>query len=333
MSKKQTPREVLKVDGESLARAADELRRGGIVAFPTETVYGLGAHALDKAAVRRIFEAKGRPSFNPLIVHVADAAAARALVTEWPRQAEVLAETFWPGPLTLVLPKRAIVPDLVTGALATVALRVPAHPVARALLREAGIPIAAPSANRSMGISPTTAQHVRASLGDRVDIILDGGATDVGIESTVIDLTGEVPAILRPGLISRIQIEAAIGAVTAPEPVEGAAPRPSPGMLGRHYAPDADFRVFEDNEAAVQWIEEAKSEASETGAIVWSDLDLPGATTIKLPDAPAGYARGLYAALHRLDARGCNLILAEQVPDTPEWHAIRDRLNRAAHKS
>ncbi|MFW6201455.1 MAG: L-threonylcarbamoyladenylate synthase, partial [Gemmatimonadota bacterium] len=198
---------VLTVDPESpdpaaIDRAARALREGRLIAFPTETVYGLGADALDADAVRRIFEAKERPPRNPLIVHVADAAAARGLVERWPPAAGRLADAFWPGPLTLVLPKRPEVPDEVTAGLPTVAVRVPSHPVARALLLAAGVPVAAPSANPFTGVSPTTARHVQSGLADRIDLVLDAGPTPVGIESTVVDLSGPKPRLLRPGMIS-----------------------------------------------------------------------------------------------------------------------------------
>src|SRR4051812_20749755 len=188
---------VIQVDadapGAAVREAAAVLRDGGLVAFPTETVYGLGARALDPASVARIYEAKGRPSYNPLIVHVATVDAARALSSAWPEAADRLAERFWPGPLTLVVPRAPVIPDAVSAGLDTVGVRIPGHPVAHALLEAAGIPVAAPSANRSMGVSPTTAEHVRRSLGGRVDLILDGGPCPVGIESTVLSLAGEVP--------------------------------------------------------------------------------------------------------------------------------------------
>ncbi len=202
-------------DPVAIAEAAVLLRAGGLVAFPTETVYGLGAHALDPAAVRRIYKAKGRPAFNPLIVHVATAAEARELVLDWPARAQRLSTRFWPGPLTLVLPKVEAIPDEVTAGLPSVAVRVPSHPVALALLREARIPVAAPSANRSTEVSPTTADHVLRGLEGRVDLVLDGGATNVGIESTVVDLTGTTPRLLRPGMITLAQLEEVIGTVDA----------------------------------------------------------------------------------------------------------------------
>ena len=225
-----------------LAHAASVIRRGGLVAFPTETVYGLGANALDAAAVARIFAAKGRPSFNPLIVHVPAVAQAQELVTDWPEVAEQLARAFWPGPLTLVLGKRDVVPDIVTAGLANVAVRVPSHPIALALLRAARRPIAAPSANRYTRLSPTTAAHVAASLGDAVDLVIDGGPTTVGIESTVVDVTGPVPRLLRPGMLGLDALRAVVGEVAPPvaaPAVDDEAPRPSPGMTARHYAPHA----------------------------------------------------------------------------------------------
>ena len=232
-------------EAATIARAAALLGQGRLVCFPTETVYGLGANALDPAAVNRIYEAKGRPAHNPLIVHVADAAAARRLVTAWPDAAERLAAKWWPGPLTLVLPKSREVPSEVTAGLGTVAIRVPAHPVALALLKAAGMPIAAPSANRSGELSPTTAEHVQRSLGDLVPMILDAGPTTVGIESTVIDLSDRAPVLLRPGMVTREEIEALIGPVTLPSPpIEAEAPRPSPGMLDRHYAPKGKLVLF-----------------------------------------------------------------------------------------
>ena len=205
-------------EAATIARAAALLGQGRLVCFPTETVYGLGANALDPAAVNRIYEAKGRPAHNPLIVHVADAAAAQRLVTAWPEAAERLAAKWWPGPLTLVLPKSREVPTEVTAGLGTVAIRVPAHPVALALLKAAGVPVAAPSANRSGELSPTTAEHVQRSLGDLVPMILDAGPTTVGIESTVIDLSDRAPVLLRPGMVTREEIEALIGPVTLPNP-------------------------------------------------------------------------------------------------------------------
>ncbi len=311
-----------------LARAASLLQRGQLVAFPTETVYGLGANALDPAAVQRIYDAKGRPAYNPLIVHVADAASAQRLVTVWPEAAERLAQRWWPGPLTIVLPKAMGIPREVTAGLGTVALRVPAHPVALALLRACGFPLAAPSANRSGQISPTTAEHVARGLGDRVPMILDGGSTTVGIESTVVDLSGTHPVLLRPGMISRTALEEVIGPVSQPEESGNPeAPRPSPGMLDRHYAPKARLVLLD-----------AKGQhpvglrpADRAGALMRSAPPPNGCTTsIRLPDDPESYARELYGALHQLDAAGVSVILVEPPPPTPPWDGIRDRLERAA---
>ncbi|HEU4588751.1 MAG TPA: L-threonylcarbamoyladenylate synthase [Gemmatimonadales bacterium] len=314
---------------DEIAEAAALLRAGGLVAFPTETVYGLGANALDAAAVQRIFAAKGRPRYNPLIVHVPDAAAARALVAEWPDAAARLAARYWPGPLTLVLRKRPTVPDVVTAGLDAVAVRVPAHPVALALLRAAAVPVAAPSANRSTELSPTTAAHVRKSLGDRVDLVLDGGPTSVGIESTVVDLTGARPAILRPGSIGADELVALVGPLAAATASAGAEPRRSPGQLDRHYAPRAALRLAASAQAATRLIAEARAAGRRVGAVLWS-VDGFADELRRLPADPAAYARELYATLHALDEAGCDLIVVEAVPENPAWDGVRDRLARAA---
>jgi L-threonylcarbamoyladenylate synthase len=316
----------------ALRKAAAVLRAGGLVAFPTETVYGLGANALDGRAVARIFSAKGRPAYNPVIVHVASAGEAQALVTRWPPAADALAGAFWPGPLTLVLPRSQVVPDIVTAGAETVAVRVPAHPVALALIKAAGVPLAAPSANRSSAVSPTTAEHVVKSLGDRVDLVLDGGPTQVGIESTVLDLTGPRPIILRPGPLSAGAIEAVAGPLGHPgAPGDGEAPRRSPGMLDRHYAPHANLRLFlpEEREAVAAELAEAVARGRLAGGLILSG-ELPGDHILRMPDDPAGYARALYAALHQLDDLGCSLVAIEMVPDTLLWGGVRDRLLRAA---
>jgi len=277
-------------------RAAALLRAGELVAFPTETVYGLGANALDAAAVEKIFAAKGRPYSSPLIVHVADAAMARELAAEWPEAAEKLAARFWPGPLTIVVPKKAIIPDVVTAGLPSVGLRVPAHPVALELLRAAGIPLAAPSANRFTELSPTTAAHVRAAFPDLM--VIDGGACPVGIESTVISFVGGRPRILRPGMVSRTQIEEVIG------PVEVGAGAESPGQHVRHYSPRT--------------------------RVVLGDAPAGGrGVRIACGDSAAAFAEGLYARLHELDQMGLDWIAIEMPPDTPEWAGVRDRLMRA----
>ncbi len=337
-------------DPEIIARGAAVIRRGGLVAFPTETVYGLGANALDEAAVTRIYEAKGRPDHNPLIVHVADAAAAAELVTEWPESAQRLARAFWPGPLTLVLPRSDRIPGRVSAGLPTVALRVPAHPVALALLRASGLPIVAPSANPSMAVSPTTAAHVERGLGDRVELILDGGPAGVGIESTVLDLTGGRPRLLRPGALSTEDLSPLVGEiqVAAGSAPEGT-PRASPGMEARHYAPRGTVKLFGAGgvDGALIRVREASAAGRVVGALLLGPagpgegLDGEGRVdarpiqaavhhAVVLPADPAGYARELYAVLHRLDDLGCDLILVETPPDTPAWAGIRDRLSRAA---
>ena len=321
-------------DPVSIAAAAAILRAGGLVAFPTETVYGLGADALDPAAVRRIFEAKGRPSFNPVIVHVANTEQARRLARRWPAHAARLANRFWPGPLTLVLPKDVAVPDIVTAGLDAVGIRVPAHPVALALLRAADLPVAAPSANRFTQLSPTTADHVAAAMGDRVDLLLDGGPATVGIESTVVDLTGPQPRLLRPGMVSVAELEELVGPLlhTAADPA-GDAPRLSPGQVERHYAPRATLLLLTRAELEELADRRGRGETGRTslGAVLYSDARAPQhSQVVRLPAQADGYASGLYAALHQLDAAGCDRILVELPPEEPQWNAVHDRLRRAA---
>jgi L-threonylcarbamoyladenylate synthase len=319
---------------DGIRRAAEVMRGGGLVCFPTETVYGLGANALDADAVRRIFEAKGRPANNPLIVHIADRERAKAIVAEWPESAQRLAEGFWPGPLTLVLPRGEAIPDAVTAGGATVAVRVPAHPVARELLAACGLPIAAPSANRSARLSPTTAAHVKRDLDGKVDLILDGGPTPGGIESTVLDLTGP-PQLLRPGLIEVPALEAVIGPVLRPQvSAGGAAALPSPGMLPRHYAPRTPLECVEDDglarvaELHAQGVRVAL--VSHHPGIV---QDVPaGVPVARMPADPAGYAAMLYAVLHLLDERQLERIVVALPPAGEEWMAVRDRLRRSAVK-
>jgi L-threonylcarbamoyladenylate synthase len=320
-----------------IAQAAEILRGGGLVAFPTETVYGLGANALDAKAVESIFQAKGRPSTNPIIVHVASAEAARKLVLDWPPIAGRLAERFWPGPLTLVLPKRSIVPDIVTAGGPTIGIRVPAHPVALALLVRANLPIAAPSANRSAEISPTTADHVRRALDGRIDFILDAGPTPGGLESTVLDLTVDPARVLRPGLVTIAQLEAVIGKVSWVEAIRDQVPFPrarSPGLLDRHYAPRARLKcVDRKNESAVQEL------LAMQGRVGWLRLqpNVPAnvptdAMVIDMPCDPAAYSARLYAALHDLDDAGVDEIIVDLPPEGDAWLAVHDRLRRASAK-
>lgn len=319
-------------DPVAIAAAAAVLRAGGLVAFPTETVYGLGADALDPAAVRRIYEAKGRPGFNPIIVHVATIEHARRLSRRWPASATRLANHFWPGPLTLVLPKDGSVPDIVTAGLDAVGIRVPAHPVALALIRAAGLPVAAPSANRFTQLSPTSAEHVARALGGRVDVLLDGGSAQVGIESTVVDLTGPAPRLLRPGMISRSALEAVIGplALDEKEP-SGDEPRRSPGQVERHYAPRAELQLLPRAKLEALAADGGKAGPGSLGVVAIGDVRVPaGVHVVRLPQDAEGYARELYAALHRLDDAACVRIMVELPPDEPSWNAVHDRLRRAA---
>jgi L-threonylcarbamoyladenylate synthase len=294
-------------------------------------VYGLGAHALDAAAVARIFEAKGRPANNPQIVHVSGAAAAAEVVAEWPESAARLAERFWPGPLTLVLPRGGAVPAAVTAGGPTVAVRVPAHPVALALLGATGVPVAAPSANRSGYISPTCAGHVLRGLDGRIDMVLDAGPGPGGIESTVLDLTTTPPRLLRPGLLPVGEIEAVIGPVASPH---GRAPTqavlPSPGMLPRHYAPRTPLELVETGEGAGR--AQALQRAGLRVGLLSSAAVMPlsGVMHLRLPSDLAGYSARLYAALYELDDAGLDRIIVELPPDVPDWLAVRDRLRRAA---
>lgn len=286
----------------SVERAAELIRAGRLVAFPTETVYGLGANALDAEAVARIFTAKGRPQTSPLIVHVDSIAMARELASEWSDRAQLLAERYWPGPLTLVVPKRAIVPDIVTAGLATVGLRMPAHPLALELIRAAGVPIAAPSANRFTELSPTAAGHVPEAL---ADYTLDGGPATVGIESTVLSLVGEA-VLLRPGVIAVTEIERLIGPVQIAGEA-GAGSHASPGMHERHYRPRTPLYL---------------------GAGPGAGRGL----VLEMPADAREYAAVLYDRLHAADAGGWDWIAVAMPPDTPEWTGVRDRLMRAAER-
>ena len=317
-------------DPEVIARAAELLRAGRLVAFPTETVYGLGANALDDAAVARIYAAKGRPKYNPIIVHVADIAQVSAVATGWNDTADRLARAFWPGPLTLVLPKTDAVPDGVTAGLPTVGVRVPGHPVANALITAAGIPVAAPSANRSTRLSPTTGDHVLRSLGDAVDLILDGGPTPVGIESTVVDLTTPVPTLLRPGSISIDELTRVVGRIARKTDVSGESARPAPGMLDKHYAPRARVVLAAAPDVGVR-VEHERAHGLHVGALIVHASVEPTPEIITMPANPAGYAAALYATLHALDDAGCDVIVVEKLPETNAWLAVRDRLTRAAH--
>ncbi len=306
---------------EAVAAAAEVLRHGGLVAFPTETVYGLGANALAAAAVARIFAAKGRPATNPVIVHVSDVSLVHRVAADWPTTAATLAERFWPGPLTLVLPKRPELPDIVTAGGATVAVRVPNHPVALALLRAAGLPLAAPSANRSTELSPTRAEHIAPGL---ADIVLDGGPCPGGLESTVLDVTCDPPRLLRPGLVTVAMLEGVVGLVDVGA-TRANGPARSPGQMERHYAPRVALELGDRGRA-----EALVRAGRRVGWLTREGGDVVGAVTVRLPANAVGYAAGLYATLHDLDAVGVDAIVVEPPPEGDEWRAVRDRLQRAA---
>lgn len=329
--------EPLTPDVQVLRQAAAVIQRGGLVAFPTETVYGLGANALDPLAVGRIYEAKGRPSVNPVIVHVAEVDEARRLARDWPEVADRLAEHFWPGPLTLVLLKRDHVPAVVTAGGETVAVRIPAHPVARGLIAAAGVPLAAPSANRSMRISPTHAQHVLRGLQGRIDLLLDGGPTTGGLESTVLDVSREPPRLLRPGLVTRDQLQAVIGDVALGDetgPIPSAAelesgPMRSPGLMSRHYAPLVPLERLSGDPAAR--VRSLRGQGLTVGLLSFGAA--PGAEAdqlIEMPQDAAAYSTQLYAALHALELAGVQRILVVSPPEADAWSAVHDRLARAA---
>jgi L-threonylcarbamoyladenylate synthase len=319
----------------AVARAVACLRSGGIVALPTETVYGLAANALDPAAVARLFAAKERPANNPVIVHVADVGMARACAAAWPPVADRLAAAFWPGPLTLVLPRAPVVPDPVTAGGPTVGLRWPSHPFMQAVLRECGFPLAAPSANRANHLSPTTARHVLASLGHRVPLIVDGGSCPVGIESTVLDLTQHPPRILRPGMIHAESLRAVTGEIAAASPAPAVTgPLRSPGQLPRHYAPHARLRVasWSDEAELRVLLEHLGADRATTWLVAHTRIPagagLAGVSVV--PRDAEAFARALYAELHRCDAERATTIVVETPPDGPEWHGIADRLRRAS---
>ena len=311
---------------QEIEKAAQILRDGGLVAFPTETVYGLGGDASNPAAIKKIFAAKGRPADHPVIVHIAGTSDLKHWAAEVPRAAWVLAEKFWPGPLTMVFKRAAKVSDLITGGQDTVGLRVPSHPVAQRLLKAFGGGIAAPSANRFGRLSPTTAQHVREEIGAAVDLVLDGGASEVGIESTIVDLTRETPAILRPGRVTAQQI-ADVLVTQLGESVVGR-PRVS-GSLDSHYAPTLPLKIVHPDE-----IENYVRARAVTPIAVLSRRGRPRDSKATLwqvaPEMPDDYARLLYGTLRWLDVSGCRLIVVEALPALPEWVAIRDRLGRAA---
>lgn len=332
-------------DTQAIEQAAERLAAGELVAFPTETVYGLGARADDDAAVAKIFAAKGRPSDHPLIVHVSDVAAARGFAATWPALAERLAAAFWPGPLTLIVPRRSGLAGAAAAGQDTIGLRCPAHPLARALLAAAarrGVAgVAAPSANRFGRISPTTAAHVAAEFGDAAVTVLDGGACAVGIESAIVDCSRAAPVLLRPGTLTREALSAAAGqSLAARDEHDAQAPR-APGTLAAHYAPRATLRLMPAaalREALALWAQ-AQAQAGVAASspprlAVYARSVRPAATAGLLirtmPEAPRAAAFELFAALRELDSQGVTLIWVEQPPAGSDWDGVRDRLQRAA---
>ena len=320
---------------KAVRRASELLRAGEVVALPTETVYGLAANALDEKAVARIFQVKGRSAHNPIIVHVASNEMAKSCVKNWPEPADKFSKSFWPGPLTLVLPRAEKIPAVVTAGGATVGIRWPSHPFMQAVIRECGFPLAAPSANLSNQISPTNAEHVRAQLGGRISLIVDGGQSQVGIESTVLDLTVSPPRILRPGMIHAESLAAVCGEVTSNEwQATGKDALRSPGMLRKHYSPKATLVVLtwkDDKELKSQLV---THHASRITCFIIAHTKIPasfGAENVSvIPHDAEAFARALYAELHRCDAAGAKLIVVEAPPQSPEWSGIADRLRRAA---
>lgn len=317
---------------DAVKRAAELLRVGEVVALPTETVYGLAANAFEAKAVAKIYEIKGRPAHNPIIVHVADLNLAKQCASEWPAIADQLAAAFWPGPLTLILPRSDRVPDNVTAGGSTVGIRWPSHPFVQAVIHECGFPLAAPSANPSNAVSPTNAGHVQKQLGDKLQLIVDGGQSQVGIESTVLDLTVSPPRILRPGMIDEDAIAAVVGNISSGAmPAISGALR-SPGLLQKHYSPKAKLKIL-------NWRDDADLRAqlksvSEKKTHIIAHSHIPSgegwARVSVIPLDAEAFARAIYAELHRCDAAGAEWIVVEAPPETSEWRAIADRLHRAA---
>ncbi len=323
----------------AVTRAAELLRAGEVVALPTETVYGLAANALDPQAVARIYEIKGRPAHNPIIVHVAGREMAQRSVAHWPAAADRLAQAFWPGPLTLVLPRAAEIPGIVTAGGNTVGVRWPSHPFIQAVIRECGFPLAAPSANLSNRVSPTNAAHVAKFLGDKIRLIVDGGQSQVGIESTVVDVTSEPLRILRPGMIHRASLQAVLEPCNMKiagdeSEVAPAGPLRSPGRLVKHYSPRAKLRIlsWRDEPDLHSQIEDLKLKPAKTHVLAHTMI--PGGEGFDrvsvIPHDAEAFARALYAELHVCDESGAEYIVVEALPETDEWRAITDRLKRAS---
>ena len=319
---------------EGVARAAELLRAGQVVALPTETVYGLAANAWNADAVRRIYEIKGRPAENPIIVHVAGIDLARRCVSEWPDVASRLAAAFWPGPLTLVLPRSKEIPSIVTGGGETVGVRWPSHPFIQAVIAACGFPLAAPSANRANELSPTNAEHVRKSLGNKISLIIDGSQSQVGIESTVLDISCFPPRLLRPGMIHAESLLAVLGDASLVVGGSAAGTLRSPGLLPRHYSPKAKLIMasWTDEQDLLAQVATVGFSLKKIHIVAHSHIPLGekfGRVAVIPHDAEA-YARALYAELHQCDEAGAEVIIVEDVPGGPEWRGIADRLLRAA---
>jgi L-threonylcarbamoyladenylate synthase len=319
---------------KAVRQAAELLRAGGIIALPTETVYGLAANALDSKAVSKIFKVKGRPANNPIIVHVANIEMAKRCVVKWPTIADKLAKSFWPGPLTLVLPRANEIPDIVTAGGATVGIRWPSHPFIQAVIRECGFPLAAPSANLSSRVSPTNAGHVRKQLGGKIPLIVDGGQSQVGIESTVLDLTVSPPRILRPGMIHVKSLAAVCGPIQNSKLKTKNLALRSPGLLEKHYSPKAKLLVLNWRDDADLRSQLSTFNFHPSTCFIIAHTHLPSAEGFMLvsviPHDAEAFARAIYAELHRCDEMGAKLIVVEAPPVAPEWSGIADRLRRAA---
>ena len=333
-SAKVLPTHTPKLFDEAALAAAELLRAGEVVALPTETVYGLAANALRPGEVGQIYETKGRPAHNPIIVHVDGVTMARRCTADWPATAQKLADAFWPGPITMVLPKAEIIPDIVTAGGETVGVRWPGHPLMRQVIRHCGFPLAAPSANLSNELSPTNAEHVLKSLGDRLPLIVDGGQSQIGIESTVVDLTADPVRILRPGIIHEESLEAALGIPVSSRPGDVSGDLKSPGLLLKHYSPKARVRIvrWNDDLELNRLIDDLPGNRERMWLLTHTNVPLHVETghVCVVPHDPEAYARALYAELHRCDEEGAEHILVEAVPDTAEWSGIADRLKRAA---
>jgi L-threonylcarbamoyladenylate synthase len=321
---------------KAVRRVAELLRTGEVVALPTETVYGLAANALNERAVAKIFQIKGRPASNPIIVHVASNEMAKSCVEHWPERADKLSRAFWPGPLTLVLPRASEIPELVTAGGATIGIRWPSHPFIQAVIRECGFPLAAPSANLSNQISPTNAEHVRTQLGQKIPLIVDGGQSQVGIESTVLDLTVSPPRILRPGMIHTESLAAVCGEIQNPEPGtrNPESSLRSPGLLRKHYSPKAKLLILDWQDDAHLQSQLSTFNLQPSTCYVIAHKKIPSGRSFAdvsvMPHDAEAFARALYAELHRCDEAGAELIVVETPPETAEWSGIADRLRRAA---